>query len=118
MDFTNYNLIIDSTYCLPDKIAEIIIKEAKQFYDNNMDETSKMYVSPRRLVNEAEITEEDGTRLEVLTEEYKMLQYVTSQVITVKKKDDNYEVLEGLDEAKAALLAQVPYASVEVIKNN
>lgn len=117
MDFSNYNLIIDSTYCLPDKIAEIIIKEAKNFYKNNMTETSKMLVSPKRLVTEEDITEDDIVNLQSLIEEYKKVQYMIDTVITVRKKEDDYEVLEGLDQAKAAFLAEVSYVPVEVIKN-
>lgn len=117
MDFNNYNLIIDSTDCLPDKIAEIIIREAKEFYHNNMEETNKMLVSPKRLVKEEDITEEDLVRLQDLVDEYKKVPYEINQVIIAKKKDDDYEVLEGLDQAKAAFLAKAFYAQVEVIKS-
>jgi len=113
MDFANYNLIIDSTDCLPDKIAEIIIREAKSFY-SNMEESNKMLVSPKRLVKDEDITEEDIARLQPLIEEYKQVSYEIDQVIIVKKKEDDYIVLEGLDQAKAALLAKVSYAPVEV----
>ncbi len=117
MDFSNYNLIIDSTYCTPDKIAEIIIKEAKDFYKNSEEETHKMLVSPERLIKEEDINEEDRTRLQSLIQEYRKVTYAIHPVIIVKKKDDDYEVIEGIDEAKAAYLAQVPYAPVEVIKD-
>ena len=117
MDFSNYNLIIDSTDCSPDKIAEIIIREAKAFYQNNMVETNKMLVSPKRLVKEEDITEEDREKLKSLVGEYKILPYEIDQVITVRKKADDYEVLEGINEAKAAYLAQASYARVEVIHN-
>lgn len=118
MDFSNYNLIIDSTYCLPDVIAEIIIKEAKEYYQNNLADTSKMLVSPKRLVTEADIKEEDGIRLESQIMEYKKLPYAIEAVLTVRKKEDDYEVLEGMDQAKAAYLAGVPYVPVEVLKNH
>ncbi len=117
MDFSNYNLIIDSTYCLPDKIAEIIIQEAKEYYRNNLSNTSKMLVSPKRLITEANITKEEELRLEPLIKEYQKIPYAIDTVITVKRKNDDYEVLEGIDQAKAAYLAGVAYAPVEVIKN-
>ena len=114
MDFSNYNLIIDSTYCEPDKIAEIIIQEAKAFYNNQLKESHKMLVSPRRLVRNEELKEEDRIKLQALIEEYKLIPYVIDQVIVVQKKEDDYVVLEGLDQAKAALIANTSYAPVEV----
>ncbi|MDD3172680.1 MAG: cytidylate kinase family protein [Herbinix sp.] len=115
MDFSNYNLIIDSTYCLPDKIAEIIIKEAKEYYKNNFSDTLKMLISPSRIIKEADISKEDEERLQALAEEYKKVPYAIDKVIIVKKVEDGYEVIEGIDQAKAALLAKVPYTQVEVI---
>jgi cytidylate kinase len=118
MDFSNYNLVIDSTYCTQDKIADIIIKEAKEFYKSvNAPETTKMLVSPKRLVKEEDITEADQERLGSLVKQYQKAGDVIDSVITVKKLEDDYEVLEGLDQAKAAYLAEVPYAPIEVVKD-
>jgi CMP/dCMP kinase len=117
MDFSNYNLVIDSTYSLPDKIVEIILKEAKEFESNSTADTTKMLVSPRRLVKEADITEEDQSRLKTLTEKYREASDMIDTVITVKKTEDDYLVIDGLDEAKAAYLAKVPYAPIDVIKD-
>ncbi|HWT75717.1 MAG TPA: cytidylate kinase family protein [Mobilitalea sp.] len=118
MDFSNYNLIIDSTYCLPDKIAEIIIKEAKEFYKNGTtSETFKMLVSPKRLVKEADILSEDKSRLSDLINEYQKAVYAIEDVVTVTKPDDDYAVVEGLDQAKAAFLAKVPYVPIVVRKD-
>lgn len=115
MDFTNYNLIIDSTDCLPDKIAEIIIKEAKEFYNNTKD-ASKMLVSPIRLLKDENINEDDITNLHSLIEEYKQVPYEIDSLITVKKKEDDYEVVTDIDKAKAAFLAKVPYVPINVIQ--
>lgn len=117
MDFSNYNLVIDSTYCSPDKIVEIILKEAKEFYRNaEQPETSKLLVSPRRLVREEDITKEDEARLQPLVDKYKELPYVIDEIIQARKLEDDYEVTEGLDQAKAAFLAKVPYAQVIDVK--
>jgi cytidylate kinase len=116
MDFSNYNLIIDSTYSLPDKIAEIIITEAKAFYNNNITDSSKMLVSPKRLLNIANITKEEETALQPLVKEFKNLPYAIDSLITVNKKDEDYEVVGDLDKAKAALLADVSYVPINVLK--
>lgn len=116
MDFSNYNLIIDSTNCTPDKIAEIIVKEAKEFYSNkNQPETSITLVSPSRLLNKDDITAEDENRLSKLVNEYQKDLYAIDETVTVKKPDDNYEVIEGLDQAKAAYLAKVPYVPIKLV---
>ncbi|HHV09343.1 MAG TPA: AAA family ATPase [Clostridiales bacterium] len=117
MDFSNYNLIIDSTYCTPDKIAEIIVREAKAFYaEGDRAHATKMLVSPRRLVREADISQEDRDRLQGLVKEYEGVEDVIAAVIKVKMAGEDYEVIEGTDQAKAAFLADVPYAKIEVIE--
>jgi CMP/dCMP kinase len=115
MDFSNYNLIIDSTYSLPDKIAEIIIQEAKKYYNSQSVTASKMLVSPKRLIREEDIVKNDKEELQSLIKEYQQVSYEIDSLITVKKKDDDYEVIVGLDKAKAAYLAEVPYAPINII---
>jgi cytidylate kinase len=117
MDFTNYNLIIDSTYCSPDKIVEIILKEAKEFeLKEAAPETTKMLVSPKRLVKESDITKEDTERLLSLTKELQKKPYVIDAVVQVSKIEDDYKVLDKMDEVKAAFLSNVPYVPIVVKK--
>jgi cytidylate kinase len=117
MDFTNYNLIIDSTYCSPDKIVEIILKEAKEFeLKKAASETTKMLVSPKRLVKESDITKEDTERLLSLTKELQKKPYVIDAVVQVSKIEDEYKVLDKMDEVKAAFLSNVPYVPIVVKK--
>lgn len=117
MDFSNYNLIIDSTYCTQDRIAEIVLQEARAYeeqYEKTGKETTKMLVSPKRLLTEADITAEDNTILAELVREYQDDLYAIDKTVQVAKKEDDYLVLEGLQYAKAAYLAQVPYVPIEV----
>ena len=119
MDFSNYNLIIDSTYCRPEKIAEIILKEAREFEKQTEPEgkeRTRQLVSPKRLIKEDEISQEDRIALASLVREYERMPYVIDTVVRVKKEADDYRVLEGTDSAKAAFLAQVPYVPIMVEK--
>jgi cytidylate kinase len=119
MDFSNYNLVIDSTYCSPDKIAEIILSEAKEYeqhYASKGSHTSKQLVSPKRLITEEDITEDDKASLEALVKEYEKKQYVIDTTINVIKEEDDYRVLTKLEHVKAAYLAQVPYVPITVEK--
>ena len=115
MDYGNYNLIIDSTYCGPEKIAEIILKEAKEHEKNGYPNTTKMFVSPKRLVGEDDFRSEDEGELEHLIEEYSKEELVLDIVIKVTKKDDVFTVVEGMKEAKAAYLAKVPYVQILIM---
>ncbi len=119
MDFSNYNLIIDSTYYTPDKIAEIILKEAKAYdeqYAKTGRETTKMLVSPRRLVKNEDISEDDRVALSDLVKEYGQDLYAIEAIVKVSKKEDDFFVEDGMQYAKAAYLAEVPYVPIETIK--
>ena len=68
MDFSNYNLIIDSTYTDPNTVAETIIKEARTYYASPTN-TSKRLVSPKRLTFDNLLEDEDKIRLKDLIKE-------------------------------------------------
>lgn len=117
MDFSNYNLIIDSTYCTQDKIAEIILEEAKEFENNPSSfQKTKMLVSPKRFLKETDLLEEETVGLQDLVEEYKSFSYAIDTVVKVMKTEEDYLVIEGMDQVKAAFLAKVPYVPIQVIK--
>ncbi len=119
MDFSNYNLVIDSTYCLPELIVEIILKEAKEYeaaYAANAVETSKMLVSPRRLIQEEEISEQDQLDLGEMVKAYEKEPYMIDATVLVTKEEDNYIVLRGMEHVKAAYLAKVPYVPIKIEK--
>ena len=116
LNFSNYDLIIDSTYCAPDIIVSIIMEEAKAYEEKKLTtETTKYLLSPSRLINIESITEIDQANLNQLLEEYKKFKYYSDKVVKVKKQEENYIVIEGMDEVKTTLLAQLPFVSVEVL---
>lgn len=111
MDFSNYNLIIDSTYCDPDTIADIIMEEANAYYANPQN-ISKMLVSPKRLIFD-DLHEEDKNQLDNLIKKLKSTVYVKDKIIKVKQQDDKYKVIEDVLYAKAALYAGACYIQIE-----
>ncbi len=115
MDFNNYNLVIDSTYNTPDKIAEIILKEANA-YEQKTSESTKMLVSPKRVLKPSMITEEDYKTLASLIKEYEKLTDVIPVTLKVVKAEEDYAVVEGIEHAKAAFLAQTSYVPIEVVQ--
>lgn len=113
MDFSNYNLIIDSTYCTPDIIADIIIEEAKVYY-NNPRLATKRLVSPKSLKFKDFNEEQDKDRLKDLIDKLDSTIYARDHIIKVSKEDKEFLVLENADYAKAAFLAGVSYIEIEL----
>ena len=113
MDFNNYNLIIDSTYCDPDTIADIVMEEARKYYDNPQYTTK--YSFPKSLIFEA-LTEDDNERLRDLVKELKDTVCISDNAIKVKQQNGKYLVTDNIDFAKAALIAGVSYLAIDIIK--
>lgn len=115
MDFSNYDLVIDSTYCTPDIIAEIILEEAKEHEENCNNIQRRMFVSPYRLLKEDDIRKEDRQSLEEMVKEYEKVNKVTDKTIKVKKNGEEFTVVEEIEVVKAAYIANVAYVSIVVI---
>ncbi|NLO10290.1 MAG: AAA family ATPase [Clostridiales bacterium] len=116
MDFTNYNLIIDGTYCDPDTMADIIMEEAKDFYTNSQKATKRL-VSPKCLIFKDFNEEEDKSRLDDMIKSLKSIAYIKDKTFKVKKQDGGFHVKEDIDLAKASLLAHVSYIQIEILED-
>lgn len=118
MDFSNYDLVIDTTYCKPDMIAEVILKEAREYETAQARPAlTKMLVSPRRLLKEVSEEEKKSPRISNLVKDYQGVTYSIDQVIHVVREGEDYAITDGLDEVKAAYLAGVPYVPIEIAPN-
>lgn len=114
MDFSNYNFIIDSTYCSPDVIADIIMDEAKEYYNNPNSSATIRLVSPKCLKFKDFNEEQDKDRLKELIEKLGSTVYAKDYIIKVRQEDQEFLVLENADFAKAALFAGVSYLKIEL----
>ena len=112
MDFSNYDLIIDSTFCDPETIADIIMEEAKAYYESPQ-YISKMLVSPKRLMFDNYMDEkEDNNPEDVLnSDDFK------NQSIKVIQQDDKYKVIENQKYAKAALNSGTCFVQIEIVND-
>ncbi len=119
-DFSNYNLVIDSTCSTPEKIASIIIQEAKQFenamkdravYEAGNQGINRILISPKRLYPGTVSTEETGN-LKGMIEEFKKINDSIETTISVSKTGEEYKILDGLDQVKAALLVDIPFIPI------
>lgn len=120
MDFSNYNLVIDSTYCDSETIGEIVFEEAKKYYTNPQD-TLKMLVSPKLLKIEdfKEDEEKERNRLSNMISNLGTITYAKDKIIKVRHLDGNYHVIDSADSdyVKSALFANVFYLPIEVIRD-
>lgn len=116
MDFSNYNLIIDSTYCDPETIADIIMEEAKAFYERQ-EYGSKMLVSPKRLILDGTGNDMDSKE-ELNTDEFKNKEkavlYDKDIIIKVKRQDDKYKVIDNHKYAKKALYSEACFVQIKI----
>jgi CMP/dCMP kinase len=123
-NFANYNLVIDSTFTTPEKIAALIMAEAKKFesailkmesYEAGNQGINRILLSPKRLLK-SEIKAEEKVKLSDLTTEYVKIADCIDKDINVSKTGEEFVIVDGADEVKAALLADVPYVPVIINK--
>ncbi len=114
MDFSNYDLIIDSTYSNPEFIGEIILREAKRYEESPFNKT-KTLVSAKRLSLKESFEEEDNEEISLLSDKYKKNPYEIKDIVNVRKSDDNYTIVDGHKYVEAALLAEIEYIPIEVV---
>lgn len=114
MDYNNYDLIIDGTFCDPETITDIIMEQAKEYYSNPQ-KVSIRLVSPKSFVFDEFNEEDDKVRLVDMIKSLSTTVYVNDKMIKVKNQNSGYIVLEDIDFAKAALLAGVSYLSIETV---
>lgn len=106
-NYNNYNLVLDSTYLTPDQIVEIVMTEAKRYEkaqeEGNTSHTTKILVSPKRIVGT--ISEVEKEQLKEKVSAYEGVDFTTENAIHVKKDGDVFKALEQEDDVKAMLLA-------------
>ncbi len=119
-NFSNYNLVIDSTCCTPEKIASIIMSEAKNYeaaIKDKKDATEKQEIkrilmSPTRIYTD-KVIEADELRLKSLIEQFKGKNYIEKEILCTKQGED-YTVIEGKDEVIAAIIAEIPFIIINL----
>ena len=110
-DFKNYNLIVDSTYATPDEIANIIIEGSKE-YEKTGEPYSKHLVSPKRIINENDISDKDKEALKELADQHRNESIFTGGIIKVERSDDEFTVIDDIDKVKIAYLAGVNFIQI------
>ena len=121
MDFSNYDLVIDSTYCDPQTIADIIMEEAKAFYENPQ-YRPKMLVSPNRL--KFDDNQKAGSFISAENENTLALEnnktpvfYDKDIIIKVKRQDDSYIIVDNFDNIKNLPGLKACFVQIEIVKD-
>lgn len=99
-DFNNYNLILDSTYCMPDVLAKLLVAQEeayeKELAAGNQPKV-RFLLSPKRL---GETMGEIDFAQECLYPE---------GVVGVRQKEEDFEVVSGQEIVEEAVKAGMPF---------
>lgn len=112
MDFTNFDLVIDSTYATPNEIAELIMKEARAYEEKPFEKT-KILVSPKRLKIDQLQDQINEDVVNQIKEDLNTVSIIPSTVIPSKKLGDDYMVLGEFPTALAAIRSGINFVSIE-----
>lgn len=100
-NFSNYNLVLDSTYCTPELLADVMIKESK-LAQEEAEHKTKVLMSPKRLgISDAVISEKPE------------VYYLEGNVI-VTMEDDDYKVVSGMEIVTEAAKKGIPFVLVTI----
>ena len=99
-NFTNYNLVLDSTYCTPELLADIIIKESKLI--DNTNNNTKILMSPKRL------------GVNVINENVNKDKYYLEGQVVVTLEDNEYKVIKGMEIVEEAAKKGIPFVNVTI----
>lgn len=102
-DFSNYNLILDSSFLPPERVADALIGEARACDNwNGYGVTGRLLISPKRLgvETDVEVTFEHG--------------YVYPMPVKVVADGDRFTVVEGIEYVKKAAEEGYAYVSASL----
>ena len=99
-NFSNYNLILDSTCCTPKLLSKVILEEAKKYSENSESRGTKILMSPKRLGIDDAIISEHPEKL-----------YLEGDIV-IEKTEDDYKVIQGMERVKQAAKEGIPLVSV------
>ena len=105
-DFNNYNLVLDSTYCTPEALAALMMREA-DLYEKALSAMEqpevRILMSPKRLGVEA--GEYDLTQESLYPEGF----------VTLRRTEDDFEIADGEELALAAAKAGMPFVKARIL---
>ncbi len=104
-NFNNYNLILDSTWCTPECLASLLIREAEE-YERKLDAgelpPAKILISPKRLGAETGMPD------------FKLEKLYPQEIVTLVRTEDDFAVKEGMEIVKAAARAGMPFVQAKL----
>lgn len=117
-DFSNYNLVIDSTILTSDEIAAIIMEEATKYYEKLEANKASLadsliLLSPKRLF-QGDLSKEQSEAAENVSVNVENKNYLSAN-ITVTQDGDDYKIVTGQDELFYALSHNIPYVKVIIV---
>ena len=117
LDYSNYDLIVDTSYETPDNICKLVANEYAEFCENPDLYKRKMYFSPKSLYPTVSAEEIKSIRFYGITDEIaKDKEYIFDPIFVTCIDNYNY-IVDGHKRALASLMMRVPYVRAELAAN-
>lgn len=114
LDFKNYNLVVDSSFCNYEVIAELIYREAKLFFEQNHC-IDKILISPNSLYPTQSIRNINTDTLEKYIESYSGQLYYIDSLVYVAQYKGAFFIIDGHHKSMACAITSIPFITVEII---
>ena len=109
-DYSNYNLIIDSTYVSPEDMTNIVYDKYQKYCNNNYEETSDILMSPTSLFPLESIR---SIHTKIL-DEYKTEKEYNKRPIEIVVANGYHFIVDGHHRMLAAVLNKEEFVNVKV----
>ncbi len=114
LDYSNYDLIVDTSYETPDNICKLVAYEYGVFCESPEAYKRKMYFSPKSLYPTVSAEEIRSIRFYGITDEIaKDKEYIFDPIFVTCIDNYNY-IVDGHKRALASLMMRVPYVRAEL----
>lgn len=114
LDFKNYNLVVDSSFCNAEIIAELIYSEAKLYYGKEHYE-NKVLISPNNLYPTQSIRNISATLLNKYTKDFSNQLYYVNSLIFTAKYNEYFFIIDGHHRTMASAINSIPFITVKII---
>ena len=104
-NFDNYNLILDSTWCPPECLASLLIREAEEYERKlaaGQTPETKILISPKRL------------GLEAGTPDFTQETLYPDGIVSLVRTEEDFAIRDGREIAEAAVRAGMPFVQARL----
>jgi CMP/dCMP kinase len=113
LEFTNYDLVIDTSYVNPDQVTELIYESYLRWKDGKP--YHKIWINPKNLIPTENVQNLDSAKLEELKNSVYEKGYQQEEPTTIIRYDEKNYIFDGHHRVAAAILNDVAFLPVELL---